>query len=744
MNVSRNELIQAPRGTLMPITDGPALTQEFVYHPESGANLIDLRKIWSSLWRNRLLVLAIVGACLALGVLSIFLTDPTYRATARIEIDDQPVKVLGTEEYKPSSPQEADRFLQTNVDVIKSRGLAERVADGLNLAANDRFLESVGVKSKPGIRREQVISALQKNLSVELPRNTRVIPLSFDSKDPKLAANIANSYAENLIGANLQRHFDTSAYSKEFLKNQLSVTKSRLEGSERALLGYARSVGLVDPSAGAGNPDDPANAGPHSLTSANLIDLNRSLAAAQASRMQAEGRWREAQGTSAMSLPEVLSNPAIQQMTQRRAELEAAYQQELQHRKPDHPAVQQAAAAIRELNQQIGTMSAGIRNSIRNQYMAARQNETQLAASVGRLKGATLAEQSLGIRYNILKREVDTNRQLYDGLLQRYKEVSAQAGVTNNNISVVDPAFPPMIPVSPNPLVNMALAALAGLVLAAVAVAGLETFRDGVRAPDEVEERFGVPVLGVVPRLSAREIAAEALTDPESELSEAYQTVRASVELSAAGRPPKSLVITSSRESEGKSTTALAMARHAAQSGRSVLLIDADLRRPSLHGLLGTGKAPGLSNLLTQPMQPQSAIQQTDTPGLSFIPAGPKPPSPAELLSGPAFEKLLAELETLFDQVIIDSPPVLGLADSARLAAAVDGTIMVIEANRPQRGAIEAALHRLTSARANIIGAVLVKFDPKKADVGSSYLINYYSYGKGWSDSDDDRVSEAA
>ena len=230
-----------------------------------------------------------------------------------------------------------------------------------------------------------------------------------------------------------------------------------------------------------------------------------------------------------MSLPDVLANPAIQQMAQKRAELEAQYEQDLQHRMPDHPVVKQELAAIQSLDRQTSALATGIRNSIQNQYKTSVAQEAELAGAVNQLKGATLAEQSLGIRYNILKREVDTNRELYNALLQRYKEVSAEAGVTSNNISVIDRADPPLLPVSPNPKINIALSLLAGLVLAMAAVAALETFRDGVRAPDEVEQRFGVPLLGVIPRLKGP--AAAQLVDRSSEISEAYQTVRASVEL---------------------------------------------------------------------------------------------------------------------------------------------------------------------------------------------------------------------
>jgi len=732
VNLNRNDLVPTPHGLMPFVGDGAAVLEPDYMLGSNPDDAIDLRKLWSAAWRHRLLIVAVVGISLALGVLSLFLSHPVYEATASIEIENQPTKVLGTEDFQQVvSAQETDRLLQTQIDILHSKALAERVVADLNLAKNSEFAgaQSSGRVSESAETR--AAGAVQKGLVVSLPHNTRVVPVSFESTDPALAARIANAYVDNLISGNLQRHFDTSAYAKEFLQNQLEITKARLEQSEQALLTYARSVGIVDPNAGAGDQGAGAPAtGPRSLTTANLIDLNQSLAQAKANRIQAEGRWREAAGTPLMNLPDVLSNPAIQQMTQKRAELQSEYQEQLQHRKADYPAVQQAAAAIRELDSQIATLAGSIRNSIHNQYVTAQEQESQLSSTVGQLKGATLAEQQLGIRYNILKREVDTNRELYDGLLQRYKEVSAEAGVTSNNISVIDRAETPLLPVSPRPLVNLSIAALLGALIAFLVVAALEIFYDGIRTPEEVEARFGVPLLGHTPMLhSARDTVAE-LTDPESPVAEAYQTVRASLELSSEAGTPKTLLVTSSRAGEGKSTTALAMARDAALSGRSVLLIDADMRRPSLHKLLGTSKEPGLSNFLTQQLSAESIVQQTDIPGLSFVASGPKPPNPAELVSGGAIRTLLTYLGSKYDQIIIDSPPVLGLADAPRLASIVDATVLVIEANTAPRGTVQNALKRLAAAKADIVGAVLSKFDWRKADPGTAYgAEQYYSYG---------------
>ncbi len=739
MNNSYLERLEGPANRMPAFAGGAtAHTPGFVYGPPPG-DVFDLKAVWSAIWRNRYIIMAILAASVLLGVLALFLTNPTYRATASIEINNQPVKVLGTEDYQPiSHPQETDRLLQTHVDILHSRALAELVSNDLGLAKNDNFLAAQDITASADQRQTKVIEALRDNLVVSLPRNSRVVPVSFENGNPRLAAQIANRYVENLISGNLKRHFETSAYSKEFLEEQLELTKGRLEESERALLDYARSVGLIDPSAGGGDPNSMSNNAPRSLTSANLIDINQSLSTVMAARMQAEGRWRAAQATPTMNLPEVLSNPAIQEMMQRRAELRSTYEQELQRRKADHPAVKQAFAAISELDRQIGTLASGIRNSIRNQYDIARRQESQISQTVQRLKGASLEEQQLGIRYNILKREVETNRELYDGLLQRFKEVSAQAGITSNNISIIDRASAPLLPVSPRPFLFLTLSLLLGMFVAAGVIIVRELFQDGVRAPDEVEDRFGVPLLGHVPRIANQANTAIEMANPGSQLSEAYQSVQASVELSTEGGTPKTLLITSSRPGEGKSTTAVCMARDAARAGRTVLLIDADLRRPSLHKHFNLAKTPGLCNFLTRPMPVESAIHKTDIPGLMLMPAGPKPPSPAELLSGPAMRTMLGYLSKQYDQIIIDSPPTLGLADAPRLASVVDATLLVIEANRSQRGAIEGAIRQLGAARARLIGAVLVKFDIAKADFGSGYLLDYYGYDQANDDADND------
>lgn len=705
--------------------------QYYSADPEwDGGEMVDLRALWSAIYRNRYIIVGIVGAALAIGLASVILTTPIYRAAATVQIDQQSVKVLGTEDVEPAvSGQEADRFLQTQVDVLKSRALANRVANSLNLFANDRFITAMGGKptekaGESNDRHDAVVGLLEKNLTVNLPRNSRVVEINFDSETPKMAAEIANSYSENFISANLQRRFDTSTYSREFLQNQLNLTKTKLEQSEKSLIDYSRSARLIDASAGASISGQ--DTGPRSLTTSNLVELNQAYATARATRVQAQQRWQQAQSTPLMSLPEVLSNPAIQQLTQKRAELQAQYEQELQRRQAEHPAVKQAGAQLKELDRQIGTLASSVRNSIRDQFLVAQRQEGALQGNVGQLKSETLSEQDRGIRYNILKREVDTNRQLYEGLLQRYKEVSAQAGVTSNNISIIDRAETPRGPISPRPVVNMALAGFGGLVVALFFVFLRERFDDVIRSPDDVERKLTVSLLGVVPLLKAGETPARALKDPRSGISEAHYALRTSLELSSGKGVPSSLLLTSTRQSEGKSTSAYAIARDFALSGKRVLLVDADLRKPSLHRVLGLPNGRGLSNLLARQKSVQEVVQETETSGLHFIASGPLPPNPAHLLGSATLGELLDLFSNHYDLVVIDGPPVLGLADSPRLAAATDGTIFIVEANDAHFGNAKAALKRLLGSGANILGAVLTKFDARKIGYGAEY--GYYSY----------------
>jgi len=354
---------------------------------------LDLRAIWGVLYRNWKLIAGVLTLALAGGVASILLTSPSYRAKATIQVDQQTLKLLGTEDVEPTpSAQEADRFLQTQVDILKSRAIAGIVAKKLKLEGNPIFLRDAGVseidRADRTKLREMVIDGVQESLSVSLPRNSRIITIGFDSHDPQLAARVANTISQTFIASNLERRFETSSYSRAFLQQQLAATKVRLEDSERALIDYARAAQLIDASEGiAGDEDQKA---PQSLTTSNLVRLNSAYSDARATRVQAQQRWQEAQTTPLLSLPEVLQNDAIQELAQKRAEMVASYQQELQHHKEAYPTVQQAAASIKEMDRQIAALANQIRLSLRDNFIVAQRQEQALEQNVNALKGETL------------------------------------------------------------------------------------------------------------------------------------------------------------------------------------------------------------------------------------------------------------------------------------------------------------------------------------------------------------------
>lgn len=724
---------------LMELADGSLASEEL-----SRA----LRAMWSTIYRNRLLIAAIVAAAMIAGLAVTMMMMPKYRAASSIQIDQQSTNVLGGDDKgaldQSAAWSDADRFLQTQVDVLQSRAMALSVMQDLGLTANDNFVRHMGALpaerpagtlSLADTRETQIMRLLQGNLKVDLSRDSRVVQIFFTSPDPQLAARIANAYAADFMMFNMKRKFGSSTYARNFLDGQLNDTRAKLEVSERALLDYARGANLLDVSGGIASGTD-ASTGtstPRSLTTSNLVQLNDAYAQAKAARVAAQQHWEQAAQTPPEQLQEVLTNPAVMQLAQSRAEAQAAYQQDLQRHKPGYPQMEQAAAHIAELDHQISTLSQSIRGSIKAQYETALKQEQALAGQVSGLKSSTQNEQSRSVEYNILRRAVDTNRTMYDSLLQRFAEVSAQAGVAANNISQVDTATAPLAPVSPRPVINLALAALLGLVTAGGFVLLRDKFDDSIRTPEDVSAKLGLTFLNSTPLLDETITPQEALDDPRSSLSEAYAALRASIELGHKGGTPRTLAVTSTRQSEGKSTTAYAIARNFAKIGRSVVLIDGDLRKPSLHRLANVNNSKGFSNLLAQLSRPDEVISSTNVPNLSLIAAGPMPPNPAELLSGARLSSLIAELSQRFDVVIVDAPPVLGLADTILIGAVTEATLFVVEANGSHHGHAKAAVRRLAANGVNLIGAVLSKYDARKIGYGYGYGYNYtysYSYGQ--------------
>lgn len=700
----------------------------------------DIARAWSAIYRNRWLIVVIMATAVAAGLAFTALSRPIYRATASIQIDMQAARVLESDdEAARGSTANEDRFLQTQLDVLRSRTLAERVVDAERLSADNRFLLAMGVRPSAlpdgaTARRKATISLVRDGLIADIPRDTRVASLSFDSPDPALSARIANSYARNYIVQNLQRRYDASAYAREFLQGQIARAKQQLERSDRESLAYARATRLIDTgNQNGGDAQGQNNAGLRSLVVSSLVQINNALTAAQAERIEAAARWRGAATTPLLSLPEVLSNSAIQALVQQRAELQSQMAEQGERRRADYPEMRQAAARITSLSTQIDRLANNVRESIRQRYVSVQQQEASLRADRARLESATLGEQERSVRYNILRRDVDTNRSAYDALLQRYREVSASAGITNNNVSMVDEATTPGAPIKPRPALNLLLAVLAGLVVTSIVLVLRETFDDAVRSPQDVEEKLGESFLGAVPVLPEGVTPKEAFQNIRSDFSEAYLSIRSLLQFATATGLPRTMLVTSTLPGEGKTTTSSTLARFLARTDKRVLLIDADMRKPSLHRQFEVPLEPGFSNLLLDDHDAATlakAIRSTDVENLSLVTSGTLPPNPGELLSKVNITASLERIGKHFDVIVLDGPPVMGFADAPLLAAITDCTIFVSEASLAHRGQAKTALRRLRTSGAHLFGVVLTKFDPQRLGYGYGYGYSYnYDYG---------------
>lgn len=698
---------------------------------------VDLGLYWQLVLKYRLLLAGCFLATIVIGATITLLMTPIYTAQATLQIDREAARVLNAEDTAPRENMlQGEEFFQTQYGLLRSRSLAERVIESLGLASSNTSLEAMGIKApeaggtaadQAARRRAAALKALQENLGVSPVRGSRLVAVSYDNPNPVVAARIANGFAENFIQSNLDRKFESSSYAREFLEERIAQTKERLESAERQLVAYAASQQIIN----VGEPSENAGSrgATESLTSNNLVALNNALARTRAERVAAEERWRSARTSDLMTLPEVLQNPTIQRLTEQRAVLDAEYRQKLSLFQPDYPEMVRLKDRIDEADNQIQTIAANIRSSVRSQYEIAASQERSLQAQVTGLTGDVLDLRDRSIQYNILQRELDTTRTLYEALLQRYKEVGVTGGVTANNISIVDLATPPREPSKPNMLVNMAIAAMFGLGLGIMAALVLEALDETLATPDDVEKKLGVSVLGVIPLLDKGETPADALGNIRSGFSEAYYSLRTALQFSTADGAPSSIVVSSARPAEGKSTTAYAVALNLARVGKRVLLIDGDLRNPSMHRVVGVENLHGMSNLLSGSADLDTVVQRTSQENLFFIPCGPLPPNPAELWGGDRLRQFLAETNSKFDHVVFDGPPVLGFADAPMLAAAVKGVLFVLESRGTRRGQARGALRRLQVGRAHLLGAVLTKYNAKSASYGGYDYAYDYHYG---------------
>jgi capsular exopolysaccharide synthesis family protein len=683
-----------------------------------------LEQLVAALYRQRFVILAALGLALITAVVLSLTAKPEYTAVASVQLDQQAPRVFADDNLDPQiDEKDSARFLQTQLDRARSRQIAEAVATRLQLAKSPASLNALGVEqASEKSAQQEIISKLQEGVEVALGLNTRLAQISFTSGNPYVSARIVNAFAEALVAANLDAKLETSARAKKYLLGQLGQAKQRLEGSERRMLAYARSADLTTTVVPTSGNDDRGG----SLRAQQLGLMTDSLTQATARRIDAQQQWAQVQSTDALSLPEVQSNNAIANLVAQKAQLQAALEEERQRHTDEYPSVRETAAKIQELDGQIAAFASRIKSSFRGRYIAAAQQERQMAGTVAGLRGAAMSERERAVGFNSLAREVETNKAFYDGLLQRYKEVATAAGAAAANITIVDTAWPPTSPDASQLGRNLTLAAIAGLLLALLVGGVRERMHNVIRSSEDLEQDFNLPALGVVPRLSDSRHVAMALDDTRSAPAEAYHSIAVALEQASAGGLPKTLLITSSTAAEGKSTSALGIARSLSAMGKKVLLIDGDLRRaPRLRSPTGDEEGTGLSGMLAGSTTAKEAIEKDEERGFSIVRAGSSCSNPVALLSADHLKDVLDQLASEHDIVIVDGPPIMGLADAVLLARSVEAVLVVVEANRTRSGELDLAVSRLPPN--NVLGGVITKFDPRSAGVRYGGY-DYYTY----------------
>jgi capsular exopolysaccharide synthesis family protein len=693
-----------------------------------------LLQYWQKVLRWKWVIIGILIGAFAIGVVSTMLMTPQYTADTRIEISREEKNITKVEGLDSPQASQDDEFYQTQYSNLAARSLAQRVVRALRLPSSEAFFAAHGVENEGGLRgksspveaeggrkarEEQAVDLLLKHLTVSPIPRSRLVDIRYTSADPNMSATIANAWAAEFIAQNVDRRFASTADARRFLEGRLSDLAQKLEESERRAVAYAAANDIV--SLGNSVTPDGRTLVDRTLVSSDLEALNDALATATADRIAAQSR----SGVRGPSTESVAS-ATLSSLRQRRAEA-AAHRAELLVRfEPEYPEVKAATNQIEALDAAIAREEARISGSKATSYEEAARREAELRQKVAGLKSQLSGQQAASIQYNIYKREADTNRQLYDSLLQRYKEIGV-AGVAANNIAIIDRAEVPTTPSSPNLLLNIAIALIAGMGLAFLAVLILDQMDEGLGDPDAVNRLLGIPLVGTVPQTDPEDVR-EALANTRSELSEAYFSVYSNLTFSTSHGFPKSLMLTSSRPQEGKTTTSIALAIAAGRTGKRVLLLDCDLRSPSCHERLGLSNAKGVSNFLSGDDDWERYIQDTEYRGLSLLATGPTPPSAAELFSSERLSMLIEQAGQRFDHLIIDSAPLLGLADAPLISRFVDGVVFVIEADGvPIRG-LQGALARLRQARGHILGAVVSKLESSGTRYGYGYGY-HYGYG---------------
>jgi succinoglycan biosynthesis transport protein ExoP len=711
---------------------------QLVHQHDEERHLTDyLRVIYKRRWVATPAFLAVF----ALGAINSYRTTPLYRASTQILIEKDTPKVgdLSTI-FQQQDGWYNDDFYQTQYRILQSRSLSRRTAEAMKLdthpalagatqpvrgpwtlrsalAATIGFAKSaIGVDTPQatppaasGGEKDpyaQYAGVVQGALSVNPVRNSRLVEITMTSVNPQFAAELANAHARAYIEQNLEYRFSASREATAWLESQLAEQRKKVEESEAELQRYKEQHDAVA-------VEDRQN-----IVVQRLSDLNSAATKAKTTRIEKEALYnqlRSIQNSNAIdSFPAVLGNEYIQRLKVDLGELQRQQAQMSDKYGDRHPEMVKVRSAIQSAETKLQSEVDKIVQSVRSEYETALAQERTLVNALEGGKSEALRLNRKGIEFSVLQRDAESNRQVYEALLQRTKETGISGELKASNIRVVDTAEVPSAPFLPRRQQDLTTAAFSGLVLAFGLVFLFEYLDSRIKSPQELRAQLNVPFLGMVPAIDVKSSATLLHEGAPPNFAEAVRAVRTNVLFSSADEGVRIIVVTSAGPGEGKSLFSSNLAVSLAQAGQRVLHVDADMRRPRVHAIFDVSQEPGLSNLLVADCKPSEAIRKTPVANLCVLPAGMIPPNPAELLGSKRCDEFFASLRQSFDWVILDSPPVLAVADASILANTASGVVFVVGADQTSRQAARAALEQLEAVQAHVIGAVLNRVDLEK------------------------------
>jgi capsular exopolysaccharide synthesis family protein len=686
------------------------------------------------------LITAVFAVVVSIAMLESYSQTPLYRAQARIVIqDERSTAVGGLNAAEGAYWQDPEPYFNTQYRILQSRGLARRVLKTMPPppgAEPSTVARAVSLprqivnrwrrRSDPGeapARDEKpdesaAIGAFLGGLEIVPEKGTRLVEVVYSSPDAAYSARAANAVAQEYVQQNLDLKLQNTTTTVDWLTDEIEKQRDKVETAERAIASYQEGQNAV-------SLDDRQN-----IVVANLNALNDSLTKAKTVRLQKESLHRQLAGVKADSegvdaFPVVAQSETIQEIRGQIAALNTEKARLLQSRRENHPDVQKVNLQIENSNARLRTETGRVLDSIANEYRAAVAEEKGLAESLEQQKRQTLDLGRKGIKYKILEREAEGERNVYNSLMQQHKELSVVRNSRANNIQLMDLAETPGGPYTPNHGRDWLMALVLGLAFGVALAYTVEYLDDTIKIPDDLTRRLRLPLLGLVPAVSDGKVPLLTGTVPH-DFGEAFRSLRTSLVFTNGTEGKRMIAVTSTQPLEGKTTTACNLAVALALGGSRVMLIDADMRRPGLHRTMGLPNEIGLSHVLTGQARVREAVQATSEPNLYVMSAGRTPPNPSELLSSSRMQNLVANLQTgPFDWVIIDTPPVLAVTDAVIIAPYVSGLVFVVGAEMTRRAHVERAIETIQSGKPNIIGAVLNRVDLNR---NKYYYSRYYGY----------------